>query len=201
MRVPVGGDVPIAPRAARQGCRALHRCALFRSSSLRGGPQARRGNPSLRPKRNGFPRPLRGLGMTERGSNHGLPLWGRCLSAHTGAEGALRRAAPSVTAYAMTAPPQGGEPRAGRTHRCAPTHLGGGPKILNSQSLTPNSFCILHSCILHFLSPISYLHSPLFTLHSSLSTLHSSLPCLRRRLVRKLSSRATASAMSFMEAA
>ena len=40
--------------------------APVRSLSLRGGPQARRGNPSLRPKRNGFPRPLRGLGMTGR---------------------------------------------------------------------------------------------------------------------------------------
>ena len=36
-------------------------------SSLRGGPQARRGNPYLRPRRSGFPRPLRGLGMTVGG--------------------------------------------------------------------------------------------------------------------------------------
>ena len=35
-----------------------------RNPSLRGGPQARRGNPFSRQKGNGFPRPLQGLGMT-----------------------------------------------------------------------------------------------------------------------------------------
>ena len=93
------------------------------------------------------------------GRPQSLPHRGRCPSAHTGAEGALRRVAPSVSPYGSTAPPTRGELRAGRTHRCAPTHLGGGPKILNSQSLTPNSFCILH-----FLSPISYLLPPLSAL-------------------------------------
>ena len=37
-----------------------------RSSSLRGGPQVRRGNPYSPFRANGFPRPLRGLGMTGR---------------------------------------------------------------------------------------------------------------------------------------
>ena len=37
---------------------------LHHDPSLRGGPQARRGNPYLPYRGNGFPRPLRGLGMT-----------------------------------------------------------------------------------------------------------------------------------------
>ena len=55
------------PRAATWG--RPYGGTPVRSLSLRGGPQARRGNPSLRPKRNGFPRPLRGLGMTGRAHN------------------------------------------------------------------------------------------------------------------------------------
>ena len=181
--------------------------APVRSLSLRGGPQARRGNPSLRPKKNGFPRPLRGLGMTGRanavrpcmaadrspphpalratfppggrsggrprkkpplkrevafakqmpegfsslvcrnpqsppiggdsplfkggldGRPQSLPHRGRCPSARTGAEGALRRSAPSVTAYAVTAPPQGGSQGLG-AHIGAPLHISAGaPKF------------------------------------------------------------------------
>ena len=55
-------------RAARQGCRALRSCITRHQPhydpSLRGGQQARRGNPFSCQKGDGFPRPLRGLGLT-----------------------------------------------------------------------------------------------------------------------------------------
>ena len=177
-----------------------------RHSSLRGGPQTRRGNPYFPFKENGFPRPLRGLGMTERrgqvpalrvcvarrgrcphrpaGGHMGPPLriltngagwtktphpsrpsavlsspegessarrvvapykrppplWGRCPSVRTGAEGGKRPVCRNDSIYGC--PPQSrltarqlprkGGAKAGRT-LCAPTHLGGDQKIINFQ--------------------------------------------------------------------
>ena len=77
---------------------------------------------------------------------------------------------PLIRPSVRTGPPSplwgegwGGAPRSSR-----PTQTVRPQKILHSQFLIPHSFCILHSCILHF-----YLLSQLSTLNSPLSALTS----------------------------
>ena len=106
-----------------------------------------------------------------------LPQRGR-LCGHTVCAPTWRRAGRPLIRPCGPPSPQGEGP-VGRPHRAAPTKIslrpssqGYLPKILNYQ--IPNSFCILHSCILHF-----YLLSPLSTLHSSHGSLWGFHPSTR----------------------